>query len=220
MQGCPRLQCLHIQLADDGDDDVSAAAQLAQLELLVVSGCGTPCPGLATLLRQRGKALSELTLVGVERVPADLPRLCPRLRTLQLLFCGFTDVPLTDSPPLEGLQRLTVLQTPEEETLPAPLLRRCLSSPPLREVSLQHCAALSDPLLEDVLDAGALRLLRVLALESCDEVTCETVRRLVVQCSRLERLSLQRCREISRRDAAELRRDVQKNGWRLTVDWL
>ena len=214
--GCPDCTFLRVDLGDAGS--LSPAAQLARLrELVLMSPC-EPCPELAELLEARGGGLTELALNGMTEVSVGrVLKHCRSLRRLILLMCCFVDSPA----PGGALPELEEFWLLEESSRPPPedLLRRVLASPALTELKLQCCSVITDALLDDALDAGGMANLRTVVLENCDLVTLEPLLRLVVQCPRLETLQMMSCAQLSRRDAAEVRRLAEGSGWRLQVDW-
>ncbi|XP_043192693.1 F-box/LRR-repeat protein 4-like [Amphibalanus amphitrite] len=213
---CP--DCTLLRLDMDPESSLEAAQQLSKLtELVLMSPC-EPCPGLAELLAARGAGLTNLALNGVTGVPlAAALRHCRSLQSLILIMCRFRSEPAPGGP-LSNLEHLWLAEE-SDGSPPMDLLRRALASPALTTLTLQNCDTITDTLLEEALDAGGLAQLETLSLEHCGQVTVEPLLRLVLQCPRLETLRMVMCPQLSRRDAGEVRRLAEGNGWRLQVEW-
>ena len=214
---CP--DCCLLRLDVEPDACLAPAQRLSRLtELVLMSPC-EPCPGLEQLLAARGAALTSLALNGVTEVPlAAALRHCRALQSLTLIMCQFRAEPAPGAP-LSELQHLWLAEDSGGGAPPADLLRRALGSPALTSLSLQQSDTLTDGLLEEALDAGGLQRLETVALMGCDRVTVAPLLRLVLQCPRLETLRMELCAQLSRQDAADVRRLAEDNGWRLQVVW-
>ncbi|XP_037068849.1 uncharacterized protein LOC119090163 [Pollicipes pollicipes] len=178
-----QLESINLASTNTSDRVMSViGAYCLQLRELNVAQSGVTDLGLTSLSTA---ALSESSGAGASIVSLNVDGCSVSAQSAYAVLNTMPNITSLHHPEtVVGVEQL-LLRRPER----APLaLTELHGSSALSHVCLQHCAALTDALLERTLDAGGLSRLRRLSLESCDEFSLDSALRLVVQCTLLEEL--------------------------------
>ncbi|CAK0785667.1 hypothetical protein CVIRNUC_008878 [Coccomyxa viridis] len=198
----PRLERLELGTCGRGFGDIAAAAMAAR----------GPLPGLRSLrlggayrlrdadlaqLLERAPALEQLRLpqCSLLQDAACLPRLCPKIRILDLSACRGIGVSSLQSalPQLKQLEVLHLDGNPEvSDELLAEVALGCRQ---LQSISLSNCSAVTDAGVRG-LAAGCPALLAFVA-DDVGRLTDGALLALGDSCKRLQVASLRRCTKIT-----------------------
>ena len=181
--------------------DLLETLNISGMESIDTEVLGTCCKSLKCLIMADCKDVTGNFIqvsTGQEINLSSLAKACPKLNTLNLHNCKFT-------------QRKSLL-----EHLTA-ILFHCVD---FQELDLSGIEGLSDEILLQFMKSSTLVHLRLLNLSGCCEISVEPIISLAGTCKSLTQLNLSHCQNISLREAENLRQISRECGVKLNVIWV
>lgn len=227
---CPRTSRVVISNSDtpvEGLLLLSRCCYLTELEIGFGAHNVLAFADVLPLLRVTGYQLTNLSLS--EMILIDITAIgthCPGL--LHLSLCdidGYTPLPApappSSSPSLFAhLESFTLLDS-ADFSIPAPTLQRVLAtSPRLKELLLYWCSTLTDLFLHHLASLNPFSELETVILDSCDLVTHFGVMLLLQGDTGLSKLSLQRCRRVTRNDYCLMLHFARRHNLNVSIEWV
>lgn len=215
-------------------EDLQALEHLNSLvELHVVLGHYSNNPelqldfrkGFDVILDRHGSSLRNLTLGRIRNVDIErIARCCRQLSSLSLEL-NYSYQP--EELGIEAVRSLGKLHLSvrdrefeeEEESnrdVPVPYLAALISSPNIRHIKITASQTIDDQTLRVNLVG---QYLESLELESCSNISMQSLWYVVGRSKRLTNLKLYRCRQVTDQDINELDNAIDEHHWDLDLDY-
>lgn len=181
--------------------------------------------GFDAILLKHGPSLRHLSLGRIRNIDLErIARYCRQLTSLSLEFnhsyCSETE--MTNN--IRSLAKLYVTirdresydENESSRDVPETCLTAFMSSPNIRQIKITACQSINDQVLLESLVGNNLESLE---LESCSNVSMQSLWSVISRSQRLTNLKVYRCRLVNSRDITELYSAIDDQQWDLDVDY-
>lgn len=181
--------------------------------------------GFDAILLKHGSSLRHLSLGRIRNVDLErITRYCRQLSSLSLelnhSYCSEAEMTNT----IRSLAKLHVTIRDRESydenescyDVPATCLAALISSPRIRQIKITACQTINDQILLE--NVSGLHL-ESLELESCSNISMQSLWSVIGRSKHLSSLKIYRCRLVNDRDIAELDSTIDDQHWDLDLDY-